>query len=90
MLVENQLKNYRFDLSLFIGQIYFFNDRAQLFLIIQALYYILKRPNDTEKIISSKVLSIEKRSTLTITKIDQMNMYIVAMVLDSIWVQKRR
>ena len=37
--------------SLFIGQSYFFNDGAQLYLIFQMLYCTLKRLGDTEKIV---------------------------------------
>ena len=39
-------------ISLFIGQSYFFNDGAQLYLIFQTLYHTLKRLGDTEKIVS--------------------------------------
>ena len=39
-------------ISLFIGQSYFFNDGAQLYLIFQTLYHTLKRLEDTEKIVS--------------------------------------
>ena len=37
-----------------IGQSYFSNDGAQLYLIVQPLYYTLKRLGDTEKIVSWK------------------------------------
>ena len=58
LLVENEFKKLQdkieklqtFDSSLFIGQSYFFNDGAQLYLIFQPLYYTLKRLGDTEKI----------------------------------------
>ena len=40
VLVENELKKIQtFDSSLFVGQSYFFNDEAQLYLIFQMLYY---------------------------------------------------
>ena len=39
-----------YDSSLFIGQSYFFNDGAELYLIFQVLYYTLKRLDDTEKV----------------------------------------
>ena len=50
-----------YDLSLFIGQSYFVSDGAQLYLIIQLLYYTSKRLGDTEKVVSwnSKGLSAE-------------------------------
>ena len=57
------------DLSLFVSKSYFIIDGAQLYLILQSLYYTLKRLGDTEKVVSwkSKGLSTEKRSTLTTT-----------------------
>ena len=51
-----------YDSSLLIGQSYFFNDGAQLYLIFQMLYYILKRVVDSEKI-----LPAEKITTPTTT-----------------------
>ena len=43
LLVKNEFKKLQtFDLSPFIGQSYFYNDGAQLYLIFQALYYTLK------------------------------------------------
>ena len=40
VLVENKFKKIQtFDSSLFVGQGYFFNDEAQLYLIFQMLYY---------------------------------------------------
>ena len=58
-----------YDSSLFIGQSYFFNDGAQLYLIFQTLYYTLKRLGDTEKIVSwkSRSLSAEIGTTPTTT-----------------------
>ena len=70
MLVKNEFKKLQtFDSSLFIGQSYFFNDGAQLYIIFQPLYYTLKRLGDTEKIVSwkSKGLLIEKRFAPTTT-----------------------
>ena len=57
--VENELKKIQdkieksqtYDSSLFIGQSYFFNDGAQLYLIFQTLYYTVKRLSSTEKIV---------------------------------------
>ena len=43
-----------YDLSLFTGQIYFNNDGAQIYLILQLLYYTLKRLGGTEKVVSLK------------------------------------
>ena len=39
-----------YDLSLFVGQSYFNNDGAQLYLIFQSLCYTLKRVGNTEKL----------------------------------------
>ena len=40
VLVENELKKIQtIDSNLFVGQSYFFNDEAQLYLIFQMLYY---------------------------------------------------
>ena len=66
LLVENEFKKLEtFDSSLFIDQSYFNSDGAQLYLIFQLLYYILKRLGDTEKTISWKCkgLSDEKLTT---------------------------
>ena len=59
-------KDYR---NLFIGQSYFFNDGAQLYLIFQTLYYTLKRLGDTEKVVplKSKGLSTKNFTTGTTT-----------------------
>ena len=38
------------DLSLFISQSYFFNEKAQLYLIFQTLYYTLKIPGILKKL----------------------------------------
>ena len=40
------------DSNLFIFQSYFVNDGAQLYLILQPLYYTLKRLGDTENVLS--------------------------------------
>ena len=66
LLVENKFKKLQtFDSSLFIGQGYFNNDGAQLYLVLQPLYYTLKRLGENEKVVSckSKGLSIEKFTT---------------------------
>ena len=39
---DKTVKLKTFDLSVFIGQSYFVNDDAQLYLILQLLYYSLK------------------------------------------------
>ena len=61
MLVKNELKKedkieklQTYYSSLFIGQSYFFNDKGQLYLIFQILYYTLKRLHNTEEVISLK------------------------------------
>ena len=56
-----------YDLSLFIGQSYFVNDGAQLYLIFQRHYYTLKKLGDTEKVVSwkSKGFSSKKLTTST-------------------------
>ena len=58
-----------YDLSLFTGQSYFNNDGAQFYLILQLLYYTLKRLGGTEKVVSLKSngMSTEKCTTLTTT-----------------------
>ena len=58
-----------FDSSDFIGQSYFNNDGAQLYLVLQLLYYTLKRLVDTEKAVwwKHKDLSTEKLTTPTTT-----------------------
>ena len=58
-----------YDLSLFTGQSYFNNDGAQIYLILQLLYYTLKRLGGTEKVVSLKSngMSTEKCTTLTTT-----------------------
>ena len=48
------VKHQTYDLRLFFGQGYFFNDGLQLYLIFQLLYYTLKRLGDTEKVVSWK------------------------------------
>ena len=66
VLFENELKQLQaFDSSLFIGQSYFNNNGAQLYLIRQPLYYTLKRLGDIEKVLSwkSKCFSAEKPTT---------------------------
>ena len=66
---DKRVKLQTYDLSLFIGQRYFVSDGAQLYLILQPLYYTLKSLGDTEKNVSrkSKGLSTEKRTTLNTT-----------------------
>ena len=50
-------------------QSYFNNDRAQLYLILQPLYYTLKRLGDTQNVLSwkPKGLSAEKLTASTTT-----------------------
>ena len=50
--VETYDSNQTYESTLFVGQSYFFNDRTQLYLIFQTLFYTLKRLNDTEKTVS--------------------------------------
>ena len=53
LLVKNELKKLQtFGSNLFISQSYFNNDGVELYLILQPLYYILKRLGDTEKVVS--------------------------------------
>ena len=62
-MFENEFKNLQTcDSSFFIGQSYFFNNGAQLYLIFQPLYYTLKNLADTKEFIlwRSKGLSTEK------------------------------
>ena len=65
-LLKINLKNYR---HFFIGQSYFNNDGAQLYLIPQLLNYTLKRLGDTQKVVSwkSKRLSVKKPIVPTTT-----------------------
>ena len=66
---DKLVKLQTYDLSLSIGQSHFVNDEAQLYLILQPLYYTLKRLGDTEKVVSwkSNGLSTEKVNTFTTT-----------------------
>ena len=61
----------KFDSRFFIGQSYFNNDGAQLYLILQLLCYTSIRFGDTENVVSwkSKGLSTEKLTTPTTTDI---------------------
>ena len=59
-----------FDSSLFIGQSYFNNDRAQLYLIPKRLHYTLKRLCDTEKVISWKSKDLPVKEIITSTTTD--------------------
>ena len=54
------------DSILFIGQSYFFNDGAQLYLIFQPLCYTFKTLSNSKKVISwkSKVFLTKKLTTL--------------------------
>ena len=58
------VKLQTFDLSLFIGQNCFVNDRAKLYLILQPLYYTLKRLGNTEKVVSWKPKSLSTKNLL--------------------------
>ena len=51
------------DSSLFIGQNYFNNNGVQPYLILQLLYYTLKRLGDTEKIASWKSQGLSAKKT---------------------------
>ena len=46
------IKHQTYGLSIFIGQSYFVYDRTQLYLILQLLYYTLKRLGNTERVVS--------------------------------------
>ena len=61
-------------MGLFIGQSYFFNDVAQLYLIFQPLYYTLWS-SSTGKFVSwkSKGLSTEKLLVMIIVFLEQLN-----------------
>ena len=52
LLKMNLKKLQTFELCLFISQCYFNNDGAQLYLILQPLYYTLIRLGGTEKLAS--------------------------------------
>ena len=66
---QDKIKLQTYDLSLFISQSYFVNSGAQLYLILQPLYYTLKRLGDTENVVSwkSKSLSAKKLTSPTPT-----------------------
>ena len=63
------MKLQGYDLSFFIGQSYFANDGAQLYLILQPLHFTLRKLVDTEKFVlwNSKGLLIERLTTPTST-----------------------
>ena len=50
ILVENEYKKQTFDLSLFIGQSYFFNDGAQNLLIFQLILNTFTMPAGLKEI----------------------------------------
>ena len=55
VLAENKFKKLQtFVSGLFIGQSYFRNNGAKLYLIFQTLYYTLKRVSDAKKYVSWK------------------------------------
>ena len=68
-LQDKTEKLQTYDSIISIRQSYFCKDGTQLYLIFQTLYYIPKRLDDTEKIVSwkSKNLSSVKFTTLTTT-----------------------
>ena len=55
------VKFQTYDLSLFIGQSYYINDGAQFYLILQPLYYTLKRVRNTEKDVSWKSIDLSTK-----------------------------
>ena len=67
----NFKKLQTFHSSVFIGQNYFFNDGAQLYLIFQTLYYTLKRLSDAEKLYHGNLKDCQpkkkKKNTIPIT-----------------------
>ena len=79
VLVENELKKLQdkiekiqtYSSSLFIGESYFLNYGAQLYLILQTLSYTLKRVGNTEKIVSWKYKGFSGRKTYTPTTDDK-------------------
>ena len=68
---DKRVKLQSYDLSLFIGQSYFLNDGAKLYLMLQPLYFntstSLKRLGVTEKVVSWK--SIEIQVSVLISKV---------------------
>ena len=55
VLAENKFKKLQtFVSGLFIGQSYFLNNGAKLYLIFQTVYYTLKRVSDAKKYVSWK------------------------------------
>ena len=66
LLVENELKST----NISIGPSYFFNDGAQVYLILQPLYYTLKKLGDTEKLVSCKSKSSLTKKITTPTTAD--------------------
>ena len=51
-LLKMNLKNYRNLTQVFLSSKFFFNnDGAQLYLILQLLYYTSKRRDDTENVV---------------------------------------
>ena len=50
-------------LVLFISQSYFVSDGGQFYLILQLIYYTLKRLGDTEQVVSSKSKDLSGQKT---------------------------
>ena len=70
VLAENNFKHLQtFDSSPFIGKSYCDIDVGQLYLILQPLFYFVKRLGNTEKVVSWKSigLSVKKLTTPTAT-----------------------
>ena len=67
---DKLVKFQAFDLSCFIGQSYYINDGAQLYLILQPLYYTLKRLRNTEKVVSWKSIDLSTKKLTAPTSTD--------------------
>ena len=67
---DKLVKFQAFDLSRFIGQSYYINDGAQLYLILQPLYYTLKRLRNTEKVVSWKSIDLSTKKLTAPTSTD--------------------
>ena len=58
-------------LVLFISQSYFVSDGGQFYLILQLIYYTLKRLGDTEQVVSSKSKDLSGKKLTTPTTKDK-------------------
>ena len=67
---DKLVKFQTYDLSRFTGQSYYINDGAQLYLILQPLYYALKRLRNTEKVVSWKSIDLSTKKLTAPTSTD--------------------